>query len=162
MTSTLAPAFDAPPAEPLSAVLSRIHDHWVDRVGRFLAPAMVPRANFWERWGSVRYLADEFEDRFRAQCAVVDSLGLLLGPSALDRLAMARKRLEATRAELTTLGRRRGTAGPVAVLARRLLDQVRLWCVELELATSRLTTGDLPDEAREVIAHLEAVAGLGL
>jgi hypothetical protein len=161
MTPILAPALDAPPAEPLGAILSPIHDCWVERVARFLAPAMMTRASFWERWGAVRYLADEFEARFRAQCALVDSLEPLLDASALGRLAAARKALESTRAELIALGRRRGTAGPVAVLARRFLDQLECWCAGFELATSRFTLRDLSEESRQAVAHLEGMAALG-
>ena len=162
MTPTLAPALDAPSAEPLSAILSPIHDCWVERVARFLAPAMMTRASFWERWGAVRYLADEFEARFRAQCALVDSLEPLLHASSVGRLASARKALESTRAELIARGRRRGTAGPVAVLARRFLDQLECWCAGIELATSRLICSDLSEESRQALAHLERMAAVGL
>jgi hypothetical protein len=162
MTPTLAPALDASPAEALSAILSPIHDCWVERVARSLAPAMMTRASFWERWGAVRYLADEFEARFRAQCTLVDSLEPLLDASAFGRLATARKALQSTRAELIALGRRRGTAGPVAVLARRFLDQLECWCAGFELATSQLTGRDLSEESRQAVAHLEEMAALGL
>jgi hypothetical protein len=162
MTSTLVPALHAPPAEPLSAVLSPIHDCWVERVDRFLTPATVTRAGFWERWGAVRYLADEFEARFRAQCALVDSLEPLLDASSLGRLTTARKALESTRAELIARGRRRGTAGPVAILARRFIDQLEYWCAGIELATSHLIRSDLSEESRQAVAHLEGMAAVGL
>lgn len=162
MTPTLAPARDAPPADPLNAILSPIHDCWVERVARFLAPAMSTRTSFWDRWGAVRYLADEFEARFRAQCALVDSLEPLLDASVLGRLATARRALESTRAELIALGRRRGTAGPVAVLARQFLDQLEYWCAGFELATSHITHRDLSEEGRQGVAHLEGMAALGL
>jgi len=162
MTTILAPALGASPAEPLSAILSPIHDCWVEQVARFLAPAMSTRASFWDRWGAVRYLADEFEAHFRAQCALVDSLEPLLDASAPGCLATARKALESTRAELIALGRRRGTAGPVAVLARRFLDQLERWCAGFELATSQLTRRDLSEESRQAVAHLEGMAALGL
>jgi hypothetical protein len=162
MTSTLDPALDAPPVEPLTVILSPIHDGWVARVARFLAPAMVAGTSFWERWGAVRYLADEFEVPFRAQCALVHSLEPLLDASTLGRLATARKALESTRADLIALGRRRGQAGPVAVLARRFLDQFECWCAGLELATSHLTRRDLSEQSRQAVAHLEGMAALGL
>jgi hypothetical protein len=161
MTSTLVPSLDAAPAEPLSAVLTPIHDCWVERVARFLTPAMVARAGFWERWGAVRYLGDEFETRFRAECALLDSLEPLLDASSLGRLATARKALEATSAELIALGRRRGTAGPVAILARRFIDRLECWCAGFELATSRLSRGDLSEESRQAVAHLEGMAAVG-
>jgi hypothetical protein len=123
---------------------------------------MVARAGFWERWGAVRYLADEFEARFRAECALVDSLEPLLDASSVGRLANARKALESTRAELMALGRRRGTAGPVAILARRFLDQLEYWCAGIELATSRLICSDLSEERRQAVAHLEGMAAVGL
>jgi hypothetical protein len=160
MTSILVPSLDAPLAEPLTAVLTPIHDCWVERVARFLTPAMVARAGFWERWAAVRYLADEFEARFRAQCALLDSLEPLLDPSSLGRLATARKALESTRAELIALGRRHGTAGPVALLARRFIDQLECWCAGFELATSHVIRSDLSEESRQAIAHLEGMTAV--
>jgi hypothetical protein len=109
-------------------------------------------------FSAVRYLADEFEARFRAQCALADSLEPLLDASLLGRLATARKALESTRAELMALGRRRGSAGPVAILARRFIDQLECWCAGIELATSRLICSDLSEESRQAVAHLEGMA----
>jgi hypothetical protein len=59
-------------------------------------------------------------------------------------------------------GRRQGSAPQVVLLARRLLDQVRRWCVTLELAATGVDRDDLSPRAREVLGRLRTAAGLDL
>jgi hypothetical protein len=41
--------------EMLDAVLRPIHNSWVTETHRFLDPALDPGADFWTRWGAIRY-----------------------------------------------------------------------------------------------------------
>jgi hypothetical protein len=144
--------------ETLDSVLAPIHDHWIERVTRVLAPVMETRADFWERWGVVRFLGDQFEGWFRFECALTESLAGVLEPTAAAALILAREGLEEARVRLMAAGRQHGTAGQVAALARRLLEQAQRWCAALEFATVRLTLADLPEAGRELLDHIEAVA----
>jgi hypothetical protein len=144
--------------ETLDSVLAPIHDRWIERLARVLAPAMETGSDRWERWGVVRFLADQFEVWFRFECALAESLAGILEPAAAAALTSARERLEETRVELMTAGRRYGTASQVAALSRRLLEQAQRWCAALEFATVRLTLADLPEAGRELLDHIEAVA----
>ena len=162
MTATLTPLPDRAGTESVTTTLSLVHDQWMERIARLLAPVTLPRATFWERWGAVRFLSDQFEDRFRLEAELVESLADLLPPSARARIVGARAALERTRDELMEAGRRRGTGAQVALLARRFLDHARRWCATLELATTGIVAEDLPGTSRDLLARLRTVAGLDL
>jgi hypothetical protein len=160
MTATLRPV---PPvdAESVSTTLFLAHDEWMERITRILAPATFPRASFWERWGTVRFLADEFEGRFRVECELIDGIDEV-SPSHRARLAAVRRAVESTRAELMAAGRRRGTGQEVALLTRRFLDQARHWCAMLELATMTIATADLTGASRARLERIRAGESLEL
>ena len=148
--------------DTLESLLSPIHDLWIEQIERLLAPAMAPRAEFWERWSVVRYLTDQFEGRFRLEYALADSLDGLLRPELVSRLESTRRALEFVRAQLVTVGRRRGTSGVTAGLAGKLLERAKLWCAQLEFATRDIRREELSPESGRLLEHLEAAAGLGL
>jgi hypothetical protein len=116
------------------------------------------RADFWERWGVVRFLNDQFEGWSRFEYALAESLAGILEPTAAAALSLACYDLEKTRAELMAAGRQHGTARPVAALSRRLLQQTQRWCAALEFATVRLRRADLPEASRELLEHIEAAS----
>lgn len=147
---------------PVSDTLSLVHDRWIERMTRLLAPAMDGGAGFWERCDAVRFLADHVEDRFRLEWLLAQSLGDMLSPADRARLARGQAALEGTRDELVELGRRRGTAARVSLLSRRFLELARRWCATLELATARVATDELSWHSRDLLARLRAAAGLGL
>jgi len=146
--------------ESLDAVLHPIHDAWVGEAHRFLDPAAEPDADFWTRWAAVRYLSDDFRDRYRLERALVDELRPFLRLDVADRLVREGDRLFRLRLELDRIGRRRGTAAEVAAGTRDLLEQLGVWCAEIELAVNGLTCDALPAEAIDLLAHLEAVASI--
>ena len=154
MTATLMPV-ERVDAESLTTTLTRSHDQWMERIARVLAPATFPHASFWDRWGAVRFLADEYEIHFRMESELVESLGDRLTPSARARLTAAARAVGQTRAELIAAGRRRGTGPEVALLARRFLDQARRWCATLEMATATLSASELSAWSRAILARLE-------
>jgi hypothetical protein len=145
----------------LEAFLAPIHDRWIERLAHVLAPAMVPRASFWERWGATRFLTDQFESQFALQCELAESLAGVMDPTARARLDAGRHDIDVLRRRLVAAGRRRGTAGPVAMLARQLIEQTRLWCAELETASSRITLDAVPEDSRELLGRLRDASELG-
>ena len=146
--------------EPLEAVLRPIHNTWMDETRRFLDPAAERGADFWLRWAAVRYLSDDFRDRYRRERALVDELRPLVRADVAERLDREGDRLFHLRLELDRIGRRRGTAAEVAAGARDLLEQLGIWCAEIELAADGLTRDSLPAEATDLLAHVEAVASI--
>lgn len=162
MSATIPFSIQARADDTLEAMLSPVHDRWIEQLEQVLAPAIAPKASFWERWGVVRYLVDQFESRFRLECALVDSLGGWLSRSEVVRLSTIRAVLERTLTELAVLGRRRGTAMVVAAFTQEILDQAKLWCAHLELATSNLHRFELSPESERVVEQLEMAASLDL
>jgi hypothetical protein len=144
--------------EPLDALLRPIHNAWVEETRRFLDPAIEPGADFWTRWAAVRYLSDDFRDRYRRERALVDELRPFLRLDVAERLVREGDRLFRLRLELDRIGRRRGTGIEVAAGTRDLLEQLAVWCTEIELAAAGLTLDLLPVEAADLIAQLEGAA----
>lgn len=145
-----------PGERSLEGVLRPIHNAWLREARRFLEPVLEPGADFWTRWAGVRYLADDFRERYRRERALVDELRPFIGPASAERLQRTGDRLIRLRLEVDRIGRRRGTADQAAVATRDLLAQLAAWCAEIERATASLTCGILPPEATDLLAHLEA------
>lgn len=143
-------------ASTVGDVLATIHEGWMKEVSTFLAPALSEEADFWTRWAGVRFLGDQFSKRFRLECALVDALGGLVPDQAAGALMAARSGLERITEELTAAGRRRATRMLTARLGRRFIDQLALWCVEVEFATSGIELAELPETAARLLARLRA------
>lgn len=157
MTATLPYTHDthaSAEAEPLGVTLSAVHDRWLQHLAAALAPALSPRSRFQERWDVSRCFADEFQPRFRTECALVESLGGRLPPVARVRLATLRAALERTGNELEQDVRQQRRPGSPAMLARRLLELARYWCAELEFATTGVTRDDLPQPGRILLERI--------
>jgi hypothetical protein len=140
----------------LDGVLRAIHDAWIADARRFLEPALDPDADFWTRWGTVRYLSDTFLERLRQERALVHELRPFLPPDAAERLERGSELLVRSRLELDRIGRRRGTAAEVAAGTRQLLTQLGVWCAEIELAATGVAREVLPAEGATLLAQLEA------
>jgi hypothetical protein len=145
-----------PDEQPLDAVLRPAHHAWIREVEVFLQPAETGEADFWTRLGAVRYLSDDFRERYHLEGRLLDELRVFLAPEIMQRLAHQGDRVRRERLALDRIGRRRGTAEEVALGVRRLLDQLRTWLAEIEAAVAGLRTGDLPDDSLTVLAHLQA------
>jgi hypothetical protein len=147
-------------APTLGAVLETIHERWMGEVANSLAPALSENADFWTRWSAARFLRDQFAGRFQLECALVDALGRFVPRDTAAALAAIRVDLERTAEALIDAGRRRATRLLTAQLGRRLIDQLALWCVEVELATNRIGTAELPLGARRLLVHLRTADAL--
>jgi hypothetical protein len=145
----------------VGGVLAIIHQGWIKQVSSSIVPAADLHSDFWSRWGAARFLGDQFGDRFRLECAFAAALEGLVSPDGAARLAAAREDIERTSQELMTAGRRRDTPELTATLARRLIDEVARWCVELELATAHLNPVVLSPAARRLLARLRVADALG-
>jgi hypothetical protein len=42
----------------------------------------------------------------------------------------------------------------VTILARQLIEQTRLWCAELETATSHIAVDSVPEDSRDLLERL--------
>jgi hypothetical protein len=153
-TPTVMPLLRA--EESLDAVLRSIHNAWIQDARRFLEPAQQPGADFWARWAAVRYLADDFREHCRLERALVDELRPFVAEEEAARLVHESDRVLRLRLELDRIGRRRGSEAEVAAGTRDLLEELGVWCAEMELAGRGIGRGALPAEGAELLAHLEA------
>jgi len=148
-------------ARTVGSVLAIIHEGWIKQVSSFLAPAMELHADLWSRWGVARFLGDQFGDRFRLECAFTDALDGVISPDAAARLTAGRNDVARTSEDLMAAGRRPDTPMLTGILARRFIEQVARWCIELELATAHLAPADLSVTARRLLARLRMADALG-
>jgi hypothetical protein len=137
-------------------VLSPAHDAWVEEVRRYLVPSAEPGAQFWDRWTTVRYLDDQFVDRFRLESDLLDELAVCVPAAEMAKLRGAAERVALLRLDLDRIGRRRGAAAEFTVKAVEFLHALELWCAELEFATHRVEVAALPPEGDRILAHLYA------
>lgn len=159
---TLAPAHSVPiSSSTVESVLVPIHDRWLNEIRRFVEPAAAPRAGFWDRWAATRYFADQFRDHFGREHALLVALASVMRPGDAERLTTQAGELERLLSDLDRIGRRRGTGPAVAEEAHRLMDEIAVWCAELELATSSLRLDALPSEAARTLEHAAASGAIG-
>jgi len=145
----------------IDSVLAPIHDRWLTEIRRFVGPATAPGAGFWDRWTATRYFADQFRDHFRLERALLASLAGLMRPTDAERLTTQAGELERLLFDLDRVGRRRGTGPAVAEEARRLMDEIALWCAELELAAASLRLDALSIQAARALEHVAASGAVG-
>jgi hypothetical protein len=144
----------------LASVLGPIHDYWISQTRRTVKPVLSRDASFWDRWTAVRYLDDQFDDHYRREVALVGSLVPLLPPAVAGRLTTLTETLDQSRTQLDRVGRRRGVARAVSVVAREFLDLFQLWCAEVEAAVGGLLRDNLPERSQQLLAALEAAAAV--
>jgi hypothetical protein len=143
--------------EPLEAVLHPIHKRWLEEARRFLDPTLSPRAESWTCSAAVRYLHEEFLNRFRWELAFVDELRPFLAVDMSERLRCEGARLARLRLEVDRIGHRRRTAAQVAAAARDLLEQLAFWCAEIEAAAGAIPREALTGEAAAFLVHPERI-----
>jgi hypothetical protein len=139
----------------LAPLFRAVHRIWIEETTTYLKPLTRPGASFWARWTAVRYLADSFERQFRRERALLEQLRGFLPLTAAEHLTRHAERLSQLQQVLDRMGRRRGTALTVSVIARSLLEALETWCADLEFATRRVQREVLPDAAKDLIEDLE-------
>lgn len=144
--------------ESVESVLHPIHDAWLASTRRFLGPTLEPHTDQWTRWGAVRYLADDFQDQYRWERALLDELRPFVFPATATQLTRQADQIARLHLELDRIGRRRGTDQEFAASARYLMEQQALWCAELELAGRSIAVEALAPEAVRILDHLQAVS----
>jgi hypothetical protein len=145
----------------VESVLVPIHDRWMNEIRGLVEPAAAPRA-FWDRWTAARHFADRLRDHFYLERKVLVALASLIHPDDAERLTTRAGELESLLSDLDRIGRRRGMSPVVAKKARRLMDEMAVWCAELELATLSVRRDALPSEAARALEHVAASGADGL
>lgn len=149
------------PQQSLADTLRPIHRAWLDEAARLLEPALDSAADFWSRWGAIQYLSDDFREQFRLEHGLVDELCPFLPAEASERLLRGGDRILHLRLELERLQRRgrRVLTSDLAVATRDLLEQVGVWCAEIEAAAQEVRADELSAAAALLIDHLQDGVG---
>ena len=160
---TVSPEVAAPTLvrETLLPSLHAWHEVWIRETNRFLLPVAAQEAPFWTRWTAVRYLADQFIAQYRRECALLYELRLVLPQDVFDRLMKDGVKIGQMLDELDRVGRRRGVARTMAVLSRTLLDLLRAWCADIEMAAGWIPVDRLTAAGYESLVQMERYAAPG-
>jgi hypothetical protein len=99
---------------------------------------------------------DHFERLYRRQRAFLKAVLPQLNPP--DALALRHQTGQLVRRvrRLNSLGRRKGTALAVAAACTDLLGSLEAWFGEIQQLAHRLTTAELPAQARLALTQLQA------
>jgi len=145
------------PQQSLAETLRPIHRAWLDEARHLLEPALDSGADFWTRWGAIQYLSDDFREQFRLEHGLVNELCPFLPAEASERLLRGGDRILHLRLELERLQRRgrRVVTSDLALATRDLLEQIGVWCSEIEAAAPAVKPNELPAAAARLIDQLE-------
>jgi hypothetical protein len=142
--------------ESLDATLHPIHHAWLEEARCLLEPALDAGADFWTRWAAIRYLSDDFREQFRLEHGLVNELCPFLPAEASERLLRGGDRILHLRLELERLQRRgrRVVTSELALATRDLLEQLGVWCAEIEAAAGDVRPDDLSADAALLLDQL--------
>jgi hypothetical protein len=147
-------------APTVSSTLRDIHRQWMNETWQWIAPALSPRADFWNGWSAVRYINDQFHRQYRRQRSFVTAILPLLQPADAVQLRTGTEALERTRRHLDRVGRRQGMTEVVAALSGQFLDLLGAWFAEIQRVTEELTRDELPLQGRRALRQLEAAVAI--
>jgi hypothetical protein len=144
------------PQESLEDTLRPIHRAWLEEARCLLEPALDAGADFWTRWAAIRYLSDDFREQFRLEHGLVNELCPFLPAEASERLLRGGDRILHLRLELERLQRRgrRVVTSELAIATRDLLEQLGVWCGEIEAAAEDVRPDELRADAALLIDQL--------
>lgn len=142
--------------ESLDATLRPIHHAWLEEARCLLEPALDAGADFWTRWAAIRYLTDDFREQFRLEHGLVNELCPFLPAEASERLLRGGDRILHLRLELERHQRRgrRVVTSELALATRNLLEQLGVWCAEIEAAAGDVKADDLSADAALLLDQL--------
>jgi hypothetical protein len=138
----------------LEATLAATHDKWMAEAHRTLLPVTFAGATFWERWEAVRYFAERLPARIRLERELSAELRLFLSDDHARRLRLQGERLCQLQLECSRLAQESGVARLLACRTKELLEAVRLWCAEFELATAQVPESAAGDEVMRILGRM--------
>jgi hypothetical protein len=141
--------------DALFRVMTPLHDAWMGEADQILEPMMHWEATFWDRWAAVNYLREQFPERLRLEQELLTELHAFLTPELDERLRMQLERLVRLHHDLEQLSQRRTPASEMARAVRELLEALRLWYAEIELAAGGIHRKDIGTQADQLLGRIE-------
>jgi len=148
--------------EGLSDLTATVHDAWMEEGSRLFEAFMSPDATFWERWAAVNYLRSRFPERLDTEQQLLNELQSFLRPAVRSTVRMQGDRVVRLHQELQRLSDGRARANDMARVTRALLEAVRLWYAEVELAVGGIRLQALSTSARRALDGFRCGSALGL
>jgi hypothetical protein len=152
--TTLAPEPSVGEDLMLESTLAAAHDRWMAEVYGALLPVTVPEATFWERWDVLRYLAERFPDQFRLERELIRQLDSFISIDLSDRLRVQGDLVTRLHRDCSRLGREPEMARELARTAHDLLEAVRLWCAEFELAAGHIPEAAASESVLSILGRM--------
>ena len=140
--------------DTLDSILSGIHDRWMAEADRIIGPVTERDATFMQRWAAVRYVWNELPARLQLEQELLKELHPFIPAEIWERLSMQLDRLHHLHRDLDGLAHRTGTARELARTARAMLEALRLWYAEIELALGEIERADMGYAATSVLERL--------
>jgi hypothetical protein len=153
-TTVMAPQPNTKAADTLRTRFTVVHDNWMADADRFVLLVTNVDATFWERWDAVSYLAERFPARVRLERALSSELQAFLSTDDAERLDLQSERLMWLHRECDRLGREPRMAREFASRMKELLEAVRLWCAEFELATGHIPEAAANEEVMRILGRM--------
>jgi hypothetical protein len=146
--------------DALVRLMAPLHDTWMREAERALEPMTRREAGFWERWAAVNYLETRFLDRVKLDSAFLSELHLERNAELTRQLTTRLQSLLSLHREVQSLSRQCPSTRQMAGAIRRLLEALRLWHGEIELAAGRIA-GEEMSVTRACEAHPPRAARRG-
>jgi hypothetical protein len=140
--------------DTLDPILSGTHDRWMAEADKIIGPVTEWDATFMQRWAAVRYVWDELPARLQLEEQLLKELHPFIPAEIWERLSMQLDRLHHLDRDLDRLAHRTGTAQELARTARNMLEALRLWYAEIELATGGIERADIGYAATSLLERL--------
>lgn len=156
-TTATVPQSSTRGSDTLGTSFSVAHDNWMADGDRFLLPIVNADASFWERWAAIRYVDDQLLHRFQVERVLLEELHAFLTPEMNERLSMQADRLARLLGTFGRLARQRESARELARTTGELLEALRLWYAEIELAAGMIRWSDVNREGIRLLAELNPV-----
>jgi hypothetical protein len=138
----------------LESTLASAHDKWMAEAHGVLLPVTFSGATFWDRWGAVQYLADRLPERVKLERLLSCQLRLLMSDDHARRLRVQGERLADLQAQCMRLAQESGKARELANRAKELLEAIRLWCAEFELASANIPESAADDDVMRTLGRM--------
>jgi hypothetical protein len=121
---------------------------------RMLGPVMDPNATFVERWGALRFVSEQLQERCLLEQKLLGELQPLLPPQVWDQVQRQAGQVARYREDVERLARGRCTAHALAQAAQELVRALRLWYAEIEFGVQDLGRRDLTRRVWELLGQL--------
>jgi hypothetical protein len=102
----------------------------------------------------VRYVQEQLLDRVAMERALLEELQAFVTPELKERLWLQADRLGRFLGEFGRLGQQRESARELAHVTRELIEALRIWYAEIELALGGVRSSDVSGEGHRLLAEL--------